>query len=327
MPPNMISRNACQEASVESNMAALAISCDTELTNFPFMQLAAGQSPSRTHIKRTMTANDCFGLPEIRLEIYSYLVVAYPSQFAPREDVTILVDCAWYEDQPKAVAIKRTGRHKGVFTSTCLAPQILRTCKAINREATPILYGENTFRFQPIKDEVFRYERFAKGILEALCRALSPNPVALWTQGAARIPAHATFAVLLRQIGQQNAASLKKLMFITREAYYKKSTQEAGQTIQMVTQLLKARTPRLRWVAICRGVDSWDKHEDAPMGSRGLSEIDEEEDGIPRIFRRKEQEAIHKAVADLVQEVTWLKQLSFAGFDKDVPAYEKMKEL
>lgn len=360
-----------------------------------------------------MTTNGYFGLTEIRLEIYSYLLIAYPSRFAPREGVTVRVDCVWYEDQPKAIAINRTGCHSGVFSSTGLAPQILRTCKAINREATPMLYGENIFRFQPIKDDVFRHERFAKEKLEASCRELYSNPVALWTEGAASIPNHPTFAVLLRQIGLQNATSLKKLMFVTREAYHSKSTQEAGQAIQMVTQLLKAHTPGLRWVAICRGLNSWDKLE------HGLSEIDklstrkydtrtqsstpreakisvnrandeswansvhdtvgsfanevcenlrtegntdykqlpgshadeeertadlpptfnsnagggfedEDTDGIPRIpraLRREEQEAMHEAVADMIQEITWLKQLSFAGFDKDVSAYEKMKKL
>lgn len=360
-----------------------------------------------------MTTNGYFGLTEIRLEIYSYLLIAYPSRFAPREGVTVRVDCVWYEDQPKAIAINRTGCHSGVFSSTGLAPQILRTCKAINREATPMLYGENIFRFQPIKDDVFRHERFAKEKLEASCRELYSNPVALWTEGAASIPNHPTFAVLLRQIGLQNATSLKKLMFVTREAYHSKSTQEAGQAIQMVTQLLKAHTPGLRWVAICRGLSSWDKLE------HGLSEIDklptrkydtrtqsstpreakisvnrandeswansvhdtvgsfanevcenlrtegntdykqlpgshadeeertadlpptfnsnagggfedEDTDGIPHIpraLRREEQEAMHEAVADMIQEITWLKQLSFAGFDKDVSAYEKMKKL
>ena len=38
-------------------MAALAISSEIELTDFPFMRLAVGQSLSHTHIERTMKAN------------------------------------------------------------------------------------------------------------------------------------------------------------------------------------------------------------------------------------------------------------------------------
>ncbi|KAF6239205.1 hypothetical protein HO173_002466 [Letharia columbiana] len=47
----------------------------------------------------------------------------------------------------------------------------------------------------------------------------------------------------------------------------------------------------------------------------------------PSAVRRKEQEAMYKVTADMVQEITWLDQLSFAGFDQDVPALEGMKQL
>lgn len=47
----------------------------------------------------------------------------------------------------------------------------------------------------------------------------------------------------------------------------------------------------------------------------------------PLACRREEQETMHKAIADMVQEITWLKQLSFAGFDEDDPVYQKMKDL
>ena len=277
-----------------------------------------------------------------------------------------------------------------------------------------MLYGDNIFRFQPKKDDVFWHEHFAKENLAALCQGLYSNPKVLWTEGAAIIPNHSIFALLLRQIGQQNAASLKKLMFFTKEGFHSKGTQKAGQAIRIATQLIKGHAPGVRWVAICRGLDSWDGLEHATLVSKGLSDIDElpslkydtraqsstpneskisvnqadegnwaspiqntvgslanknfenlrieentdyeqlpgfgtdeevqvfaglatasnsnagersEDEGIPRILRREDQEAMYKAVADMALEIPWLKQLSFAGFEKDDPAYDKMKKL
>lgn len=43
--------------------------------------------------------------------------------------------------------------------------------------------------------------------------------------------------------------------------------------------------------------------------------------------RQKEYEAMYKAIAEMVQEIPWLKRLWFRGFDKRVPAYQKMEKL
>ena len=320
-----------------------------------------------------------------------------------------------------------------------------------------MLYSENIFHFQPRQDDALLHDDFAKDNLEALCRDFYPNPEVHFIERPLRTPIYSILAVFLRQIGQQNAASLKTLMFFTGMVNFSGCAQDAGQSIEVVTQILKFHVPGLGRVIICRGLtvcdgleyDHWelfdegrtgvrDQEHDASQinvpraqtstsklieisithadsksetdtipdavtslakeGSREFqidesteneqklpgsdvgkegqtaelpatsnshageemendteSEIDwdhvpsddsgdetfpfawhtedfddEGTDGKlwpPLACRRAEQEAMQKAIADMVQEIIWLKQLSFAGFDEDDPAYQKMKDL
>lgn len=250
----------------------------------------------------------------------------------------------WDADQWKTIASKRTG------SSNCASigptPQILRTCKAIHREATPILYSGNVFQFYLRRGDAKSHPGY-KGWNETPTDAL--NSI--------------IFAIFLRQIGQQNAASLKRLKFFVPEVYARTHTQLAGCAIQVFTQLLKCHVPGVRQVKICRGLVDQDQYEKEPAklvddGLEGFGENDSDHttksqaqmfapkqtemvsndadfddqgtDGHyhpPSAVRREEQEAMYKATADMVQEITWLDQLSFAGFDQDVPAFEKMKQL
>ncbi|KAL9062218.1 MAG: hypothetical protein Q9161_009835 [Pseudevernia consocians] len=394
---------------------------------------------------------------EIRLEIYGYLLVAYPSRLRPRKSITFKIKCKWDEDQWKTTAINNTGSRSGDCNNTGLTPQILRTCKAVYREATPMLYSENIFQFQPREDDALLLDGFAKDNLKVLCREFYPNPEVHLTETPLTTPIYSILAVFLRQIGQQNAASLKTLMFFTGIANFSAYAQDAGQSIEVVTQILKFHVPGLGQLVVCRGLtgrdgrkyDHWelldkgrtgvrDQEHDASQvnvpraqtstsklieisithahikseadtipdavsslakeGSREFqidesteneqklpgsdvgkegqtaelpatsnshageemendteSEIDwdhvpsddsgdetfpfawhtddfddEGTDGKlwpPLACRREEQEAIQKATAEMVQEIIWLKQLSFAGFDEDDPAYQKMKDL
>lgn len=68
---SVTSRDTFQDVTMEPNMAAPAVSRDTELNDFLFMQLAVGQSPTCSYIGHTIKANDrVLILTEIRLKIY-----------------------------------------------------------------------------------------------------------------------------------------------------------------------------------------------------------------------------------------------------------------
>ena len=110
------------------------------------MQLAVGESPSCSYIEHTIKANDfVLILTEIRLQIYGYVLIALPSLSKSMvsakkasESVILKMKPIWDADQWKTMASKHTGSSN--FASIVPTPQILRTCKPIHREATPILY-------------------------------------------------------------------------------------------------------------------------------------------------------------------------------------------
>ncbi|CAD6578744.1 MAG: hypothetical protein ASARMPRED_008826 [Alectoria sarmentosa] len=250
---NKTSRAMAQEVLIERSMAALAISNDTELKGFPFMELAV----------------------EIRLEIYGYLLVAYPSRLRPHKYVTLDIYFTNHTadaDRGMVTTSRPTGGRSGHCTGTGLTPQILRTCKAINREATPMLYGENVFLFQ--------LEESLEGFMH--CHNIP------------RAVKDSILATFLRQVGQQNAATLKKLALITDKADMHVYAQRAQ-------------------IMICRGLDGWIEIDTGPseLFDDGYSSLDRPDPAVCQ----EEQEAMQEAVADMVREITWLEHLSFAGFD------------
>lgn len=289
-----------------------------------------------------------FILAEIQLEIYSYLLVAAPSRLKTAvqkkesvKGVTLQIDYVsphhpCYKNK-KTTVFKQTSA--GLCASIGLTPQILRVCKAIHRDATPILYGENVFQFR-LKEGQTPSNRGSTGLndFESFCRELRQDPMGRWIDEAPDALRDSTFAVFLRKIGQRNAASIKKLKFVEEEAHKRAYDQQAGRPIQAITHLLKSHVPDVRQVKICRGCDHWDGFEDGPFkpvdfeperlvsSCRVISCWDELPDLVPDV-RRGEQEAMYKATADLVREITWLKQLSVTGFDEDDPAYQKLEDL
>lgn len=68
---SVTSRDTFQDVAMEPNMAGPAVSRDTELSDFPFMQLALGESPTCPYIGHTIKANDfVLILTEIWLQVY-----------------------------------------------------------------------------------------------------------------------------------------------------------------------------------------------------------------------------------------------------------------
>lgn len=241
---------------------------------------------------------------EIRLEIYGYLLVAYPSRLRPRKSIRVVLECEWHKDQWKMTAILNTGaiRNPGSRSGDCdsigLTPQILRTCKAIYREATPMLYSENIFQFQPRRDYDLMDDGFPKDNLEALCREFHPNPAVPLIGRQFETPIFSILAVFLRQIGQRNAASLKMLMFFTEKQYYTSYAQKAGRAIKVVTQLLKYHVPGLGQVAICRGLSNWDKfqHDHWELLDEGCTGVRDQEHDASQINVPRAQTSTGKSI-------------------------------
>ncbi|KAI7268189.1 hypothetical protein KC345_g7706 [Hortaea werneckii] len=73
--------------------------------------------------------------PELRNEIWRYLLVLHPS--CPSSSLSALE-----HPKPRHPSYPGSG-HPRIYAN------ILRTCKQANAEATPILYGENTFNAHP----------------------------------------------------------------------------------------------------------------------------------------------------------------------------------
>ena len=270
-------------------------------------------------------------------------------------------------DQEKKIACKQIKSSGNACARIGLTPQILRICKSIHQEAAPILYSMNLFQFKPgksllsSKPNMLRQER-----LEYLRRKLYQDPAELWGVNDHESLICSPFAVFLRQIGQRNAASLKRLKFVggINGRGIDPMGQQAGAGIEVFTQLLKYHVPGARQVKICRGPDQWDEFED------GIFEVEdgilEVEDGILEVEHMLEDEAVSpalwdiledeavspalwymctgcvpslhlarpdeqivmcRAIEELVEKVTWLKRLSVTGFGHDSPVSRKIEEL
>ena len=239
-----------------------------------------------------------------------------------------------------------------------LTPQILCTCKAVHREATSILYKGNIFHFQ-LNQISLMPGLSEQNNFKASCQELYRNPVECWDDGSRSALNASSFAIFLRQIGQQNAASCRKLRFVAQNVHTDLDAHIIGSSIQLVTRLLECHVPGVRQVKISYNGDHWDRfesahlemfgkgsesfesqgnnnshpkksaHEDSPLPT--FWDFDEEsQDELTNPLldvRGKEQVATYRATFHMVQMIPWLKHLSVVGFDKDLPAYQKMKDL
>ncbi len=266
-------------------------------------------------------------LTEIRLKIYAYLFVAHPSQLKravpnlrASKEVVLKIGHRY-----TARVSKWTGGNSEADASIGLTPQILRACKAIYQEAIQILYRENLFSFSI----ACRHEQDK---LESFCRELYLNPAGYLE----RCP----FAMFLRQIGQKNAASLRRLRFVGGGSWHFDYSSTMFWAFQEITRLLKHRAPGVCQVKICRDVTYREELEDGSFELNKGSEFsigwtkmwgseDGGEDGHRphAMIRRREQEAMYKAIEEMVEEITWLKDLTVTGFEKKDPARPKIENL
>ena len=244
-------------------------------------------------------------------------------------------------DQEKKITCKQISSGSNACARIGLTPQTLRICKTIHQEAAPILYSINLFQFRigeaPLSSEpnILRQER-----LEYLRRKLYQDPAELWGVNDQESLICSPFAVFLRQIGQRNAASLKRLKFVggINGRWADPMGQQAGAGIEVFTQLLKYHVPGARQVKICRGPDQWDEFEDGIF--EPVEDVLEDEAASPVLWdifpgcvppllsaRPDEQNVMCRAIEELVENVTWLKRLSVTGFGHDSPASRKIEEL
>ena len=189
------------------------------------MKLAGGQ-PSQT-FGSCCAYRKCWWLflipAEIRLEIYSYLLIASRhglENARPRKRASKGVILEIWEKmyQEKMIAIKCTNNRFEDDECPGLTPQIFRTCKSIHREATPTLYGATVFHFplEPgyMSGDLPVYLSRDRGHAEqpglrALCRELYQKPGPSGVNEAFGVLHRSTFAMFLRQIGQKMQRALE----------------------------------------------------------------------------------------------------------------------
>ena len=302
---------------------------------------------------------------EIRLEIYPYLLIAtsFDEGLAELEiPASKAIALEIYCTRNKKTACRRVCRSIDICTSRGLTPQIQCTCRIINQEATPILYRGNVFQFQlrdtyrPWEDDTT--ERFR---LESLYQSLYHNNVESWIEKASEARIRSDFAVFLRQIGRQKAASVRRLKFLkNKDTLTSPKAQQAGWAIEVVTQLLKCYAPGVRQIKIChvpvpefgfieREVYvHWDEFEYGPFepspnyletleGMRLPPALWDSDDAHPSLFsllkfrpnsvRLEEEKAIYQAIIDMVQEITWLTNLRVTGLDGDDQIRRRVDDL
>ena len=208
------------------------------------------------------------------------------------------------------------------------------------------MYDENLFQFQ-LRDSYWPWENKTtrKDRLESLCQELYHDTVEVWIEKAFEARIRSDLAVFLRQIGRQKAATVKRLKFLKNEnTCTSPEAKQAGWAIEVVTQLLKCYAPGVRQIKICRvaipvfGLKRedcvhWDVFENGPFEANhhGLKTLegmrlspplwgpDDAEHDLKRYrpdsVRLEEEEAVHQAVLDMVQEITWLNYLRVTGDD------------
>ena len=250
-----------------------------------------------------------------------------------------------YRPLRKKIACRRINKGVKAHASTGLTPQILCTCKAINQEATAILYGENTFQFRlNVIHPPWDYNVTKKEVHRYLDQEVHAKLLYCKNEKADSALFRCDLAVFLRQVGQLNAASLKKLKIIRQEkAWQYHELQETGWTIAMVARLLKCHTPAVTQIKICLTSVLWDEFENGPFqlvedevenNTRTLDmwDSDDESDWDYPFDARlsaseNEQEALFNGIGYLVEKVPSLKQLRVTGFNKSHRVYQKIQKL
>ena len=349
--------NTSQERSMEANIEVLSLSDRDKGSHFPFMKLPVGMST----VAYAMSINSELilnaTLTEIRLEIYVYLLIAAPPQPKKRKrkspnGVVLSIRSTGRRYPIRNIECKRAVSSDRLCVSLGLTPQVLSTCREIHLEATSILYARNLFHFY-FNDVCCMYKKWERDTagkyrLEISCRELYHNSDEVRFKNASRAVTQSTLAVFMRQIGRQNAASLNRLKVVIPRSqapspFLSRAT-EAAWTIDMTTQLLKHHAPRVRRLKIyfisgyrydgdCR--NHWDDFEDGPFDttSDGLKPSWDERFPLkpclaPRSpFVYEVEKIICQAIADMVQEITWLKQLRIAGFEEDDPHRQGIEDL
>ena len=249
-----------------------------------------------------------------------------------------------YRPQSKKTACRRINKGVKAHASTGLTPQILCTCKDINQEATAILYSENTFQFRlNVIRLPWDFNVSKKEVLRYLDQEVRPKLLYCKNEKADSALFRSDLAVFLRQIGQLNAASLKKLKIIRQEKVWQYSElQETGWTIAMVAQLLKCHTPAVSQIKLCLTSVLWDEFENGPFElvedevenhtRPDMWDSDDESDWDYPLHERlsaseQEQEALFNAIGFLIEKVSSLKQLRITGFHKSHRIYPKIQKL
>ncbi len=106
------------------------------------------------------------------------------------------------------------------------------------------------------------------------------------------------------------------------------------------TQLLKHHAPGICQVNVCRNVNHREELEDGPFklvneafefisGWSMWDSEDEGEDGLRphATIRQLEQKAMYRGIEEMVEEISWLKDLTVTGFEKNNPARPKIEKL
>ncbi|KAL8951954.1 MAG: hypothetical protein Q9222_002106 [Ikaeria aurantiellina] len=123
------------------------------------------------------------------------------------------------------------------------APQILSTCRTINREATPILYADNYFIFHS-DGLCLPPSNTLRLPTEKACKDLMLYPLRDWPAHSPKPLQQSTIASFFRQIGPLNAAD------ITQIELYTSCTLQLLEDLKLATALLAHHTPALESFAI-----------------------------------------------------------------------------
>ena len=187
---------------------------------------------------------------------------------------------------------------------------------------------------------MFQDVALQKGRIVFMCQKLYQEPMDF---GSWSHLSGSNLAVFLRQIGQHNAADLRRLEVVVARTSL---PGDAGQserwtTIHLVTQLLKVHAPRFQRIKFCRDLVNWDEFENGPFEpvKNGTSNLPSWKYLFPSTFgsassnqvrdlsRLWDHEIFYRATEDLVKEIPWLEELRVTGMEKDDPNYQKIQEL
>ena len=256
--------NTSQEASMEPNIEVPSLSDRNKASHFPFMKLPVGMSTFTNNVSEERELTFIFTSTEIRLEVYSHLLIAVASwpkdvklEKTISRGVMLAIESIRGECFESGIRCDRTSYALLNYPSISLTPQLLRACRAIHQEAAPILYGGNIFGFYFWREgkfwdsEVQRQDWWI--VTDNFCRDIYRNwgnhcneeaLEALWTPG---------LASFLHQTGQQNAASIKRMNFYQQRSWTISQAKWHGWAIKVNTLLLKYHVPGIQQVKYSHG--------------------------------------------------------------------------